>query len=241
LPVTAAVMRPIEPPSLPSLLVGKKSTMTGAQETALYIRQLIFDGVLRRRTRIPQDAIAVAIRRSRALVREALVDLEREGWVRVITHRGAHVAPFTPESLRDHYELLGLTYGLAARRAVERDDRELAHRLTRISKGLRDVQDVGACYESALSFHAAIVDTADSPTIRSVLRSMTAIVPGNFFNQVPGSSAVERRSTTAIRHAIGRRDGDAAAIEYGNMLRRHGAMVSDLLTARGLFADSEKG
>jgi DNA-binding GntR family transcriptional regulator len=208
---------------------------SSSHEAAKYIRRLIFEGHLSGGVRIPQDEIATALGRSRVPVREALIALEREGWVTIIPNRGAYVATFTPAAIRDHYELLGFTYGLAARRAVEKKAPGLKERLDDLAVGLRDVEALEVFNRSAVAFHAAIVDAADSPRIRGVLRSMSAIVPGNFFGQVPGSAAVEKRSASVIRRAIAAGDADRAAEEYRNVLRRHADMVVNLLDKRGFF------
>src|SRR5882724_4974392 len=87
---------------------------------AVHIRSLIFNGELRQGDRMRQDEIAQRLGVSRIPVREAIIALDREGWLTITPHRGAFVHGLDADSLRDHYELLGLVYGLAARRATER-------------------------------------------------------------------------------------------------------------------------
>ena len=94
--------------------------MSSGEQVRLYVRRLIFDGVLKQGQRVPQDAIAQALGVSRIPVREALIALEREGWTTIIPHRGAFVNALDEPSVRDHYELYGLFYGFGVRRAVER-------------------------------------------------------------------------------------------------------------------------
>src|SRR5580693_9100782 len=92
--------------------------LSSGERAALRIRELIFDGQLPRHTRIPQDEIAESMGISRIPLREALIALEREGWVTLELHRGAFVNAFDEVTLRDHYEMIGLVYGFAARRAL---------------------------------------------------------------------------------------------------------------------------
>ena len=87
---------------------------------AIHVRSLIFNGELRQGDRVHQDDIARQLGVSRIPVREAIIALDREGWLTITPHRGAFVHGLDEDSLRDHYELLGLVYGLAARRAVSR-------------------------------------------------------------------------------------------------------------------------
>ncbi|HLT70291.1 MAG TPA: GntR family transcriptional regulator, partial [Acidimicrobiales bacterium] len=75
-PVRAGPPRPPRPPS-------------GAEVAALHVRRMIFEGRLRPGDRVPQDAVAAELGISRIPLREALIALEREGWVRLEAHRGA--------------------------------------------------------------------------------------------------------------------------------------------------------
>ena len=83
---------------------------------------------------MPQDAIAKTLGVSRIPVREAMIALEREGWVTTIPHRGVFVNAVDRSAVRDHYELYGLLYGFAVRRAVERQGALLAATLAPIQK-----------------------------------------------------------------------------------------------------------
>src|SRR5947209_10509671 len=83
---------------------------SSGEQAALYIRQLIFNGVLRPGQRVPQDDIATALGVSRIPLREALIALEREGWVTIEIHRGAFVNAVSPETINDHFDLVGLLY-----------------------------------------------------------------------------------------------------------------------------------
>src|SRR5271166_4941796 len=115
--------RAIRPPVVDS---GNKLVRTSsAEHIALHIRSLIFEGELLPGTRVPQDAIAEDLGVSRIPIREALIALEREGWVTIEMHRGAFINALDKQSIRDHYELLGLIYGFAAKRALARADEDL--------------------------------------------------------------------------------------------------------------------
>ena len=55
---------------------------------------------------------------SRMPVREALRHLAAEGFVVLVSHRGAVVAQLSPDEIIELYEMRGVLQGLAARRAV---------------------------------------------------------------------------------------------------------------------------
>ena len=167
---------------------------SSGDQAATYIRRLIFEGELRPGERVPQEEIARALGCSRIPVREALIALEREGWVVIELHRGAFISALDEPSVRDHYDLFGQLYGFAVQRAVERDPDELLRRLRELGDVLATTDDVAEFQAATIQFHDAVVDSAHSPRVRAVLRGLTSIIPGNFFELVPGAIEVERRA-----------------------------------------------
>jgi DNA-binding GntR family transcriptional regulator len=208
------------------------------EQAAAYIRRLIFDGDLRQGMRLPQDKVAKALGVSRIPIREAIVALEREGWVTTRLHRGAAVNAFDEEAIRDHYELFGLIYGLAARRAVLRGDPEFVERLVAISRDIAARDDPIELEKLAIAFHSTIVDAARSPRIPTVLRAMSALVPGPFFVLVPHAIEVEKKGLAAIVRAVKKGDGDRAAREYSKMLGQQAELVVALFRERNLVSRS---
>jgi DNA-binding GntR family transcriptional regulator len=220
---------------------GNLARMSSGEQVRLYVRRLIFDGVLRQGQRVPQDAIAQALGVSRIPVREALIALEREGWTTIIPHRGAFVNALDEPSIRDHYELYGLFYGFGVRRAVERKGPGLAEPLRAIQERIVAAEDPDSLHALTLDFHRTVIEAAQSPRLRTMLRQMTDIVPGNFFALVPGADEVEREGVAAIVAAIERGYPELAEREYATMLRRQGDLVVELFQSRGMFEGEEPG
>jgi DNA-binding GntR family transcriptional regulator len=215
---------------------------SSGEDAARYIQRLIFDGELRPGARVPQDEIAQALGISRIPVREALIALERGGWVTIELHRGAFVSALDEQGVRDHYELYGIVYGLAARRAVARGAGALQTTLPGIVDSLRSTSDPGPFHDLVLAFHGAVLSAARSPRIAVALRALSGLVPGNFFQLVPEAMDVERAGLTTIAVAIAGRDADAAASEYARMLGRQADNVVAVFRDRGvLLAASADG
>ncbi|GAB2862180.1 GntR family transcriptional regulator [Actinocorallia aurea] len=208
---------------------------SSGEQAALYIRRLIFDGRLRQGDRVPQDEIARTLGVSRIPVREALLSLEREGWVTIRPHRGAFIGALDEAAVRDHYALYGLVYGFAARRATERADAALIERLTAVCDRLAAEDDPDEVARLNRDFDRLILGTASSPRLRAVLRAMVGIVPGNFFALVPGAIDVERTGSRAVLAAVRAADPEAAASAYATMLQSQGDLVASLFSSRGLF------
>jgi len=222
------------PPATAQILVSAGAVVRkgSGEQAAAYIRQLIFDGQLQEGMRLPQDEVAKAVGVSRIPIREAIIALEREGWVTTRLHRGTFVNAFDEHVIRDHYELFGLVYGLAARRAAQRADPEVVDRLAALSRQVDATDDPVKLGELALAFHATVVEAARSPRITVVLRAMSALVPGPFFVLVPRAVEPERKGLRAIVRAIRQENGDRAASEYTKMLVQQAEYVVDLFRER---------
>ena len=203
---------------------------------AAYIRRLIFDGELRPGERVPQDQVAETLGISRIPVREALIALEREGWVRIELHRGAFINAIDEQSVRDHYELYGLIYGFAAQRAVARHDDELVAKLAAIDKGIQECTDPVELGRLSIDFHNTVIEAAHSPRVKVLLRAMSVLVPGSFFAEVDGAVPLQQKGTAAIVRAFRRSDGPRAATEYQRVMHALGERVVETFKARKLFA-----
>ncbi|MCU1352172.1 MAG: transcriptional regulator, GntR family [Acidimicrobiales bacterium] len=221
---------------LPAAEAGSRPRRSSGHQAAEYIKQLIFDGHLRPGERVPQDEIATVLEVSRIPIREGLIALERDGWVTIELNRGAYVNALDADAVRDGYELYGLIYGFATRRAMARAATGLVDQLAAIEKRIRATDDADDFRAATLDFHSAIVDAARSPRVKVMLRSSRALVSGNFFEEIPGSIDVERRGAAAIVRALRAGDVDKAADQYVKMLVRQGDLVVKVFEERGLFS-----
>ncbi|HKY14689.1 MAG TPA: GntR family transcriptional regulator [Microthrixaceae bacterium] len=209
---------------------------SSGEQVAAHIRQLIFDGSLQHGDRIRQDEVAETLGVSRIPVREAIIALDREGWVTIEPHRGAFVQGIDEASVRDHYELIGLMWGLAAKRAVERGDAEALAVLVGLQRDLAASDDVDEFARRNETFVRQLFEMAHSARLVSQLRVMPGIVPGNFFAQVPDAMDTQARGTGWIVKAVRAGDGEKAADAALKLLMRQGDHVVDALAARAFAA-----
>jgi Transcriptional regulators len=210
---------------------------SSGEQAATYIKRLIFEQRLRAGDRVPQETVAHTLGISRIPVREALIALDGEGWVTLEVHRGAFVNGFDEDAVRDHYAMFGLIYGLAARRALARanDHTTLADELDTIIRGLGKSDNAKRAQRVALDFHHAIVVAARSQRIRAHVDTMSGLIPGNFFAEVPGTIPVERVGLAAIARAVRANDADGASAEYEAMIDHHADLAVELFRNRGFF------
>lgn len=114
---------------------------------------------------------------SRTLVREALRQLEAEGWVRLLLHRGPVVAAMTPEQIRELYEVRGALEGLAAQLCAGRASEAQLGRMERIVDAMVAAQqcgDLAAHRRQAALFYQALREAAGNEMLRRQLEALNA-------------------------------------------------------------------
>ncbi|MBE3200814.1 MULTISPECIES: GntR family transcriptional regulator [Parafrankia] len=204
-------------------------------QVAEHIRNLIFSGVLRQGDHVRQDEIAEELGVSRIPVREAIIVLDREGWVTNELHRGAFVHGLDENSVRDHYGILGMLYGFAAARATERGDDEGIGRLRAAERTLHAATDPEVVLDANEVFLRQIFALAASPRLKAMSRLMMGIVPGNFFALVPGTITPQKKGISAVYRAVKARDGASAEAAFVALLEQHGERVVTMLRTRNIL------
>jgi DNA-binding GntR family transcriptional regulator len=215
-------------------------TNSSPEQAARYIRQQIFDGKLRAGAHVPQDEIATILGMSRIPIREALITLERQGWVRIERHRGAFVCAIQPDTVYDHYELYALMYGFAVRRAVERSGPELSKHLEALAVSLPKLVDRPAEFSRvAKAFHDSVVIASRSHRVAVALSTLSRLVPGDFFSYLPAAVRIETKGLQEISRAVKRGDVEGAADAWTRTIWPISRLVVELFESRGLFVESE--
>jgi DNA-binding GntR family transcriptional regulator len=82
------------------------------------IREAIITGKLKDGERLIQDELATKLGVSRMPVREALRDLEREGLVEILPHKGAQVIGITRDDIEELYYLRSLLEGVTVQKSM---------------------------------------------------------------------------------------------------------------------------
>lgn len=208
---------------------------TSPEAVARYLRARIVSGALRRDERVPRDEIARALGVSAVPVREAIIALDREGWLRIEPHRGAFVHGVDEDWIRDHYSLMGAHYALVAARAAERGSADERQRIAALGRELEAIDDVERFDAANAELMRALVGAARAPRVEAMLRSTPNIVPGRFFAEVPGTLEPQRRAMRAVSAAVERGDVEGAAAPMIELSAVQGRAVVAALRARGVL------
>ena len=211
---------------------------SSAAQVADHVRQAIVAGELRKGERLGQDEIAEELGVSRIPVREAIIALDREGWVSIEANRGAFVTGLEADDIRDHYELRGLVLGLVVERVAETaTDAELDD-LGRRHAALRRADDVATFASLNDQFLAELLRLADSPRLRAALLVTPSILPEGFFDTVPAGREIQVKGVGQLVRLLKARRSDDADQLMRTMLRRHGDALVDAFDQSGLLGSS---
>lgn len=144
-----------------------------------YIRDQLCNEIVRGRYApgepIPERSVAEELDVSRIPVREALIQLERDGLVAIRPGRGAYVQVFTTDSMQSLYETREALEGMAARLAAERmDPAEVTELRNRYNEALADSDRADEAQITLLGndLHSKITDASRNSVIIEMSRSI---------------------------------------------------------------------
>jgi len=205
------------------------------------LRAWIIDGSLAPGEVIKDTEIADSLGVSRTPVREALLQLEREGLIESQPGRWTRVAPLDLQAADKLYPVVIELEALALRMAAERPHRDL----TRLEHAQRDFAtavarrkpDAKAIRSADDRFHGEILALADNSYISETLLPLKAIVrryENYFFVSHPELAQHSVEDHAAMLAAIQKRDSEAAACASRRHWERSFAVLHD--SARELVA-----
>ncbi len=136
------------------------------------LRDAILSGVLAGGEPLRQEEIAESFGVSRSPVREALRQLEGEGMVSFIPHRGAVVSELSHHEVQEITEIRVILETAAMRQALpllEEDDLERAEEVLRRIDRERDL--ISFWSELNWRFHATLLAPAERPRLLSLIKA----------------------------------------------------------------------
>src|SRR3989337_2695928 len=141
----------------------KKAIETRSLRTQVYeyLKVMMRDGRLSPGGFLDLNALAAELGISRTPLRDALLVLESDGFVQILSRRGVLIPPLTLERVRDIYEIVGALEGAALITAGDRLDGEAIQRMAVLNSEINetlDPFDVDAFLKKNVEFHRVYLD-----------------------------------------------------------------------------------
>ncbi|MFN2226931.1 MAG: GntR family transcriptional regulator [Anaerolineae bacterium] len=139
------------------------------------IKQAILTLSLEPGTALVESDLAAQLGISKTPVRDALQELEREGFVTRVAFKGTYVTDLTARDVSEIFQLRAVLEGLAARLATPAFTGE---ELAQLTRNLDDAEaalaagDLALCSEKSRLLHQAIIDRADNERLRQIIGNL---------------------------------------------------------------------
>jgi DNA-binding GntR family transcriptional regulator len=212
----------------------------------LKLRDDIVSGALPPGTLLREAELAARFGVSKTPLRDALVRLQKDGFIRIPPYRTAVVAGYSRSDLREIYELRELLEGACARQAalgISADELAELARVVRDSAACVDGGEVRPGEHDRLSdlldqFDRIMYAQSRNGRIDEIVGNIRSHILrlGRLTTGIPGRLAKSVPEHQAIFEAIVQGDGDAAE----RLMRRHiRSVMADQLTTIGTDADPD--
>lgn len=179
------------------------------------IRNAIAVGRFKAGERLPERTLCEITGVSRTLIREALRQLESEGLIKVLPHRGPIVARLTPEQAEGIYqvrmELEGLASQLFAERASEGHFRALQEAFDQVKRSYR-IKDPLIRLHAKNRFYECLIEGSANEALGSALHMLNSRIMLLRATSLaaPGRMKASLAELQDIINAMRARDGKAA-------------------------------
>lgn len=179
------------------------------------IRYAIAVGRFKAGERLPERELCEMVGVSRTLVREALRQLESEGLIEVLPHRGPVVSRLTPQQARDIYQVRILLEGLAcqlfAEQASDAQRAALDQAFERLKASFDNADPLSRLYAKN-QFYDCLIDGSGNSALGPSLKMLNAriMLLRATSLQAPGRSKESIAELVDLIATLKARDGQAA-------------------------------
>lgn len=210
------------------------------EEVASYVRELIVSGAVKQGEFLRMERIAEAVGVSNTPVREGLLLLSNEGFVKQVPRRGFVVETFSPQDIKDLFWAQASIGGELAARAAERITPESLARLDAMLATYDEAAirgDGEALIDLGHLFHREINLAAESPRLALIQGSVVKQLPNRFYAAIDGQILDSREEHPLVVEAL--RSGNAVRARelMANHISGAADRLIDMLRQRGLWSD----
>lgn len=152
----------------------RRQSLTSA--VAERLREKIVRGEIKEGEQLRQDAVAGEFQVSRIPVREALRQLEAEGLITIVPHRGAVVSLLSCDEIEEIFEMRAVLEPEVLRASIpnltESQLQEAQEILATYDRILDNVEDIAEWGRMNWLFHSSLYDAARRPQFMAVIRNI---------------------------------------------------------------------
>jgi DNA-binding GntR family transcriptional regulator len=218
----------------------KKYGAKEKDQVVAYILDQLLTGKLRTGDRVDRNEIATALGMSRVPIQEAVVQLEHDGVLCTLYHRGAFVERFDEDTILEHHELHGVLTGMASARAAANPTPRILDDLDVSMRALRGAKDSRAFQQNAREYRRAINEQYAGPRLHAAIRASQNLIPRAFLPSYPNLVGEVLPFYEVETAAIQRRDPNAARAACSGCAELMARVIVAELVRRGVFAPSAK-
>jgi DNA-binding GntR family transcriptional regulator len=218
------------------IVVRSWSRRRASYEAVEQIMGQLYTGELKPGDRIDVDQVAAALNISRSPVREAVLQLQRDGFLDNAFHRSALVAPFDAAVIEDSYDLYGMLCARATAAAAKlgRDDPVIGE-LGNLIEGIQTLtypEDINA---AIYQYRRTIAHNCGTQRLRALLRSFRSFVPTSYQVSMPELSEITRAGLIEEFREIAQGKAKQTAALTRKIYRDQAALVVTDLRRKGVI------
>ncbi|MEA3116837.1 MAG: hypothetical protein QOI13_107 [Paraburkholderia sp.] len=225
-----------ELPPLSAIAVAPRTSASRMVADAL--RDAIVNGTLAPGAPLRQDALARHFSVSAIPVREALRQLESEGWAKVEMHKGATVAPLSADEAREIYEIRAALESLAIASAIPAHTNATLREAQALCDAARLEPDAALYAARNEAFHMSLYAPAKRPQLTELIATLHR--RGERYLRLklgfPEHKAVSDRDHAALMQVIRRGDISHAQKLITEHLLGTGELLYQFLSASNINA-----
>lgn len=167
---------------------------------------------------------------SRSPVREAVLELQRDGFVVNPFHRSASIAPFDASVIEDTFDLYGLLWSRATAAVAKLGSEnpliaEMRRPIEAMQKFTSSVDVDAAAYQ----YRRSISHQGGTQRLRALLRSFRSFVPASYRRAMPAlARSLQEGLTAEFAEIAGGNPDGVAAITRQLYLSQSAIVIADL-------------
>ena len=148
------------------------NTQSLREQIYFYLRDEMQTGNLAPGATLNLNEISQKLGISKTPLRDALIQLETEGFVTILPRRGVRVNKLTLEDVREFYDILGALEASVVLEVFHQITPDLIRKMKQLNQEQRaalDAEDYGRYYHLNLEFHGVFLDLYHSKTLMRLI------------------------------------------------------------------------